>query len=609
MLLVWALGAAYLVLQLDQDWIPLDEGILAHSAERVMDGELPHRDFNEPYTGGLTFLHAFGFRVFGVNLLSLRLVLLFFALAFIPSVYRIAAHVAPPPVCGAATLLCLVFSVPNYVAGQPAWYNTFFAVFGLLCLLRHMDTDRWVWLFAAGLCGGLSFLAKSHGLYYIAAALLGLLFREQQRARALERGRGAGMLSLGLTALLLLFGFLLCALISHRPGPMELFLFAFPGLLLVAVLVRNEWQLRDRGGTARLRRLVRSVGTFVLGALLPVALFLVPFLNSSSVSDFYAGVFLAPQARLGHPLNAVPPVSSLWAAVPVALLVVAPLWLKGTRVRMALAIPALVACVAVACLGYQQAVYRAFWYSLRPAVPILSVIGCAWLTVHSGRGEGTGQRQEQLFLLLAVAALTSLVQFPVGFGVYFCYAAPMVILAGVYWASVHDARPGVLCAGAFVFYLLFAVLWLNRGSTLQLGFNYTPGCNDTRLELERGGLRVREAQARLYEWLIGEVQRHSDTAAYIFALPDSAEVYFLSGRRNPTRTLHDFLDPDFDSDPAGRALRILAVLESHEVNVVVLRRRAEQTPLASTGLAPVLRALYPNRAPSPSPLFEVRWRQ
>src|SRR5574342_899051 len=71
--LVWAVTALYAWPRLDHGWIPHDEGTLAQSAERVLGGELPHRDFDEVYTGGLSLLNAAAFRVFGTTLRALRL--------------------------------------------------------------------------------------------------------------------------------------------------------------------------------------------------------------------------------------------------------------------------------------------------------------------------------------------------------------------------------------------------------------------------------------------------------------------------------------------------------------------------------------------------------
>src|SRR5437867_9252682 len=176
---VWVLSALYVLRFVDRGWIPYDEGSLAQSAERVLAGELPHRDFDEIYTGGLSILYAAAFKILGVKLISIRIVLYLFFLAFVPALYGIALRFAPPLIAGAVTLLGVVWSVPNYFAGLPSWYNLFFATFGTLALIRHIETDQFKWLFIAGLCGGLSFLAKVSGLYYMVAVFLFLTYREQ----------------------------------------------------------------------------------------------------------------------------------------------------------------------------------------------------------------------------------------------------------------------------------------------------------------------------------------------------------------------------------------------------------------------------------------------
>src|SRR5215831_17279135 len=60
-LLAVAIGAAYIGHFAWRQWLPWDDGTMAQAAERVLNGQLPHRDFNEPYTGGLTWLHAAAF--------------------------------------------------------------------------------------------------------------------------------------------------------------------------------------------------------------------------------------------------------------------------------------------------------------------------------------------------------------------------------------------------------------------------------------------------------------------------------------------------------------------------------------------------------------------
>ena len=178
-LMVFLLSALYAAKDLKRGWIPSDEGTFGQSAERVLQGELPHKDFDEGYTGGLTYLHALAFRVRGTNLASLRYVLYLFFLAWVPAIYLAALRFVSSPVASAVTFLAVAWSIPNYSAPMPSWYNLFFATFGLVSILRYIETGNRRWLFIAGLCGGLSFLFKQTGLYFIAGVLLFLVFREQ----------------------------------------------------------------------------------------------------------------------------------------------------------------------------------------------------------------------------------------------------------------------------------------------------------------------------------------------------------------------------------------------------------------------------------------------
>lgn len=154
LLIVWVLSAVYVAVNLKHGWIPHDDGAFAQSAERVLNGELPHRDFDEIYTGGLAFANALAFRVLGVNLASLRIVLFAFFVAWVPAVFYIASRFAGAYVSAGLTLVAVAWSVPNYSAAVPSWYNLFFAIFGTAALLRYIDTRNRRWLFVAGVCGG-----------------------------------------------------------------------------------------------------------------------------------------------------------------------------------------------------------------------------------------------------------------------------------------------------------------------------------------------------------------------------------------------------------------------------------------------------------------------
>ena len=148
---------------LDSGWIPHDEGQLGQAAERTLRGELPHRDFDDMYTGGLSFVNALAFRCFGDRSLSMRMMLWLLFVPAVAALYYLARRVAPPVVAGLVTMLGAMLSLPVYSAPMPSWYNLFFAVLGVVAPARFVASARGRWLFVAGLCGGLSVNAPDHG--------------------------------------------------------------------------------------------------------------------------------------------------------------------------------------------------------------------------------------------------------------------------------------------------------------------------------------------------------------------------------------------------------------------------------------------------------------
>src|SRR5215470_13004769 len=90
-LITWGLSVVYMGMYVKRGWVPHDEGTLGQAAERVLQGQLPHRDFDD-YTGGLTFVHALAFRCIGINSTSMRIVLFVFFSAWVPAIYYIASR-------------------------------------------------------------------------------------------------------------------------------------------------------------------------------------------------------------------------------------------------------------------------------------------------------------------------------------------------------------------------------------------------------------------------------------------------------------------------------------------------------------------------------------
>src|SRR4030095_824785 len=94
--LVVVAALAYLIPFVARGWVPHDEGMLAQSADRVLHGALPHVDYEEQYTGGLTYLYAALFRLAGVDLVHVRWVLFVAATGAMWLTYAVTRRKLPP---------------------------------------------------------------------------------------------------------------------------------------------------------------------------------------------------------------------------------------------------------------------------------------------------------------------------------------------------------------------------------------------------------------------------------------------------------------------------------------------------------------------------------
>ena len=604
LLLVWVMCGVYSAALLKRGWVPHDEGTLSQGALRVLEGQLPHRDFDDVYTGGLNYLNAVTFRVLGTNLAAPRIVLFAVFLAWIPAVYSIASRFARPIGAGAVTLLAAAWSIPNYSAAVPSWYNLFFATFGTLAVLRYLDTEHSLWLFLAGACGGVSFLFKVSGLYFIAGVLLFLAFRERGPNGSEPQPGKSSMYSVFVIGALAAFVAALFVVIRQRVSFVALLEFVAPGAALAWLCIWRELRRNKAEGAARrFVALGRMIFPFLAGAVLPVLLFLVPYFRSGATSDFIQGVFILPSRSFEFaarkPFGFGP--NKIAATLALAGLLAAAYRGRGRSWFVRLIVTAALVTVLVTAKSH-AGTFASIWTPLTILLPLGVLAAVVVLASCSRAGEIPFSRQQEVFLLMSVAAVCSLIQLPFPVGIYFCYVAPLVSLALLALFSTAERPSRFLLGAVLAFYLAFVVFLVTPGFVYIMGNYYQPDPQTQRLNLVwGGGLRVGPEEAGEYEQLIPLVQQHAGASDFIYAGPDCPEVYFLAEKHNPTRTLFDFFD-----EPAGHTARILAAIEAHHVEVVAILVRPEFSPPMPPELVSELRREFPNSTEVGR--FEVRWR-
>lgn len=589
---VVAITAAILMPLMTRGWIPHDEGTLAQSAHRVLMGELPHRDFDDLYTGGLALIHAGAFRLLGERLASLRVVLFFFILVSIPAFYYIASRFASAVPAGIAIIAIVGWSFTNYAASMPSWFNLLFAAVGCAALMRWRETGRSRWLFLGGACGGLSIAVKIVGLYFVAAALLFLAFHATSSSDETTKTPAVGD---RLPRLILVVGLVLAsalpfALMRAAATPSQLINLAVPatltGLFVSACVMRA-------GDLRRIAQMLKNAAVLLAGVAAPLVLFVIPYVKTGSLGSLYEGVFVLPQKRLtwGASGSGGPPNWGVFLPLLWLTLMLLPRCADDRLSKFAIGAWGMLCGAIVLAAANSLLANKLVWLSVAmAALPIVTVgIGLIGRAQWSKtRNQTTSLKHEHLFLLLATTAWCGLVQFPFTAPIYFCFIAPFLILSAFAIGSTFAPRSLRMGMTILATYSVLGLLLRNNFfSATSLERVVMRGDKTAFLDMPRGGLTVQQEDRALYSAVADTISAHTHSN-FIYVTPDAPEVYFLAGKENPTRTLFDYFD-----DPVGRDERILHALSAHDVHLVVMNSEAGFSGPVPTALRDSLVARFP----------------
>ena len=593
-LIAWtivALSIVYLAFFIPRGWIPHDEGMIGQSAERVLNGEVPHVDYEEPYTGGLALAHALVFKVAGIDLVYPRWLLFAGAVLVQVLIYLILSRYLQPIGAALCSWLALGWSFPNYFAALPSWWLLICAVAGLWAFLRFVETGLLRYAAAAGLAAGLSILIKQTGLYVLVALVMALLYDGEEREAGVWWPGRLICASAAVAVVGLAF-----AILSARLTLSDLLYLFLPILACSRVLLATD------GRTSPHRRWewLHAPTIAVMAAAAPLLVCLAPYVINQQLSTLVNGLVVLPQKRVQFASLELPPAHWILAGLPLAAIVM-PL---PARVRVPLSDSRTVAfslwiagaLLAVASL-YSFVSYQMIWQAARSFGAILPLAICSLLLV--GYVKDPSQRRI-LFGCATFLAWASLVQVPFSAPIYFCYVTPLAVIAAVAVADTTRVVGRTVARVSVAVLIVFAVASMNRGDVYNLGGLHRPAALNEPLGLQRASLRVRRADAVSYRRVIALIASHIGDGQLV-AGPDAPEVYFLTGRFSPSGTLFDFFT---DGVSAEGGLYDLPGLDTASMVVLNHGRRFSQGP--SIHLANKARRMFPNFEAVGT--LEVRWR-
>lgn len=506
-------------------WYPPDEGNYAHVAQRMLSGEVLNLHIQDVHPGYINFVNAAAFRLFGLDLLSLRYPLVLIALvqAILVFVlfYRTDRRLLAVPAAIAINALGLI----QFLNPTSNWYCLFLVVL-IACSLQWLPRNSKSRLLVVGLLLGTLVLFRQLSGVLVCIGVLAFLLIEA-RSDANSAQSGSAILSRILIAIMAMgLGWYLI----QATDVTGLLLFGFcPLLVLVWLFAKTAAENRQV-----LRILVEiSIGGIV--AALPLLMYhlihgsLQAWLNDTVVSAVgltklsfidqrlygklvVAGLHQAFQmSTIGELLNGF-----YWTILPLLAFAngIVALRFLSSKSGPGQTLPALSMLAlfyAIVSIHFQIAVY--LYYTVA-----LSLAGLMWMVSAKSRLQ---------YAVLALALLLS------GIGVYY-----------------HAGQP---LSGRF------ADIFGGRRNIMSL--------NKSESSLARASLKIEPDDDRRYAEILRLIESQTRPDEAIFALPSNAELYFLSGRQNPFRFYNSALGIRTPSD----LQRIKESIITHPPKLVLYR--------------------------------------
>lgn len=485
-------------------------GYNLYSAERLLAGEVPYRDFHTLYPPETLYVNARLFQWFGVSLYTALFGVLIFKTLTVLFIYLSGREVLPRNWALAVAALSLVWLRPNGpFKAVPMHYGALFLAVALWLLLKHCRAPRSALLFAAGgALGVLAIFKHNIGAYALIGALVIALLDDQHISL-----RPAAWLRHWKRATLLLAGFL---------------------LPVVPTLIYMKLQ---HALGAMTRALLFGPGEFLLNRLASVPSPDVPLLYAAALATI---ALIAAKRRASRLMFA-----GIWGAAIIGNLALFLLGPQSTVDKLIFYMPVFVIVAALAVFLFNEAMEAS---ERRALLAVTAAAAAAFMEAFPRFAREQAIAAMPFVVLLLVVLMRSL----------------QPVLKKTTRVAVPFAPAMIVLTMAFA--LMGGRLLFNTAFDANLRLR-----SNTQLTIDRGrGVYFPQAQAREIESVVDYIQQRVPPDGYFFPQSYAGSSYlFLANRRNPSGA--QFWG-GVGVSPAERA-RTLDALEAEHVNLILTSDR------------------------------------
>ena len=570
-----------------------DEGLLGQTAERVLNGQVSHLDFEDPYTGGLGLFHALIFKIFGIKLLFLHFSLLFFILITLPIFYLISRRFLNPKQAALITFLMMIYSFPVYMTAMPTWYMCLLAIWIIYLILKAKESSNYGLIFCAGVCAGLAILCKINGVLLVIAGQLFFLYeRFYDSSKKGPKGSRRGLDCLAaLAALSVLFSHLIILVLISKasPGKYSILHFVIPNIAVFFIFLASEIRLFNKIPSHLNKSFLAQVSLYSLGSLIPILIF---FLHKYSLSDWSLlvhGLIINPSKRSSVAVWTSENLRTMifsFGVISIALLSITTKFLtkfKGLLITLGFIV--FIVLLSTDMLGMY------LFRFMRASILLFALFMITRLCSEISKVS------KLEFLLFIFYFLFALIQIPFASYIYLHYTLPLLFLSVPLLLSklTPNARLLFFNWKPFLLLVVTAISCYYARSANDLGgvrFRTlsTLMTKDPALTAlpSRVGLWYRKDITTDLVQLIDTIKKHSKDQN-ILATPDCPEVYFFSGKENITPIFYESLSSySLDLDTLAE------LLEEHSISLVVINDNPQFSKKTSSAVSKFFKRKFQN---------------
>lgn len=471
----------------DKFWLPHDEGAYAHVAQRMLQGEVLNRDVQDVHAGYINFANAAALQWFGNDLLSLRYPLILATFIQTCLVYLLLlSRGVVVAIAGAVAMASLSFV--QFLNPTANWYALFIFIM-IICCLEWIPRQTIGRIELIGFLVITLFLFRQLSGVFAGIGAMAYVFYESSQQGCARPRLLSSIIMLFMAAVLLWY------LLSKTDA------FALVAFGLCPLLVLGWACFKVSVSNHHAVRLLLRLSAGGLFAVLPLFGY---HLYHQSLSSWFADTVVAATALTD--MDFIHKIS------------------YGSFIKAGLQ-------QAATSHKPSDILNGIFWVILPLLACLHGMLVLRWLL---GR-KHTNSAMRPLPFLATFFALVS-VHFQVS--IYLFYSIP-VTLAGLLWVSAEGNKwrqvaPAIVTAGLAAMGLYYHAAQpvsrgeagIIRGERVALAAN--PG-------IERCSLWMEPSEAQLYRRLLSLIEREVRPDESILALPVNPELYYLSGRQNPTR--------------------------------------------------------------------------